>query len=135
MKTAITSAIVVFMLFISCTSNQVEENTSPLKGTWKLLYAEYSRADTIAFLFPESMPDGKAIKVYTDSLFFVIGHMNNVYAHYGTYTVDGDQCVEKIDIATSESFEGDQVEISFNVGNDTLSLKGPWFDEKWIRME
>jgi hypothetical protein len=135
MKTAITSFIILLMLLCSCTSNLEEESTNPLKGTWKLLYAEWSRADTIVFVFPDSIPDGKAIKVYTDSLFFVIGAMNNVYAHSGPYTVDGDQCMEKIDMATSESLEGSQVEIAFSVSNDTLSLKGSWFTEKWIRME
>ena len=124
--------VFICLQMVACTVETEEtKEVSPLIGVWELVHGDWNLQDSI---------DGsditvKSMKFYSESHFYVIGKGDEVYSLSGTYTYEGNECIEKIGLSTMDMSMNREVKISFSIEDDMLSLESDWFKEKWKRVE
>jgi hypothetical protein len=126
--------IIITVSVFSCQTNEPEKAAGPLEGVWELVSAEWAQGDSIT-PFPNPDISEKSIKFYSGSHFFVIGNIGTVYSVSGTYTVDGNECIEVIDLNSAGMSPGDEFTINFVIEDNILNLESDWFKETWKRLE
>ena len=111
-----------------------------IKGTWKLVYAEWVSPDT-AMTRNLSNYSNPRMKIFTNS-YFAFGSQNvngSIAAGGGEYTLTGDTLTEHVKYHTVESLVNQSFTYKVWIQNDTLYQKGKIQNynclEKYIRVE
>jgi len=104
------------------------EKKNPIEGTWDLISAKYTRADTTISMTKDKVNHG--MKMIHDNHFVFVGRFvlkNDTIDNYGggTYTLEDHNYTETILYHTSKSVIGKTVHFEVYVNNDTLLQKGP----------
>ena len=142
MKKILFLGLIISLLIANCT----QEKSSPIEGTWKMVYARY---DTMKPTFPAQIT-GSDIKIWGKNYFVSVGRLKvdtTVFNAYvgGKYTLDGNRYVEDIMFHAIKEQVGQKARMLLEIKNDTLSyrwpadenlkLSGKFSVEKFVRAE
>ena len=124
-----------FLVMVFC-----QKPAPPIQGVWKMVHQEWSNADTLS-VTPPSWFRSPQIKIVTKS-HFAFGCQTSkgkLNAGGGTYTLKGNEYVEKIVYHTDTTALGKSVAFMITFKHDTLYQEGNFLGyrllEKYVRME
>jgi hypothetical protein len=123
--------MVVVLLFV--TSGCMQEEKSPIVGTWKLVSWEGTSNDgSGTHKYPGDIEMFDEIFIYSEGYFLFSGRYKVAedsvsHANYGggSYTYDTDNYTETIMYFPSEDYIGRTLNYNIEINGDTLIKKGP----------
>ena len=117
------------LILAGCTTEETKECTNPIKGVWKMQYAEFSWGDTTMVWKADEM--NQQTKMWTKGNFaFVnlsISEEEGVktVGGSGTYCLKGDTLTEHLEIMSDKASLGETIMFIVKIKGDTLIQKGP----------
>lgn len=137
-------ALLVALLAGGCASTtEMGSAGSPLVGTWRLVSFQMELQGTGEKIYPMGkapsgylsfQPDGRTAVVLTgegrrpatseaerSALF------NTLVAYTGSYRIEGDKWITKVDAAWNPGWVGTEQPRTFRIAGDTLHEETPWF--------
>ena len=134
--------LLVLALFLSAAQQTVGDESARLHGVWKLVSYEVEiqatgekepvmgRSPTGYVLFT---PEGRAMFILTaenrrpaKTVQERADLLSNLIAYTGTYRIEGDKWITKVDVAWNPEWVGTEQTRSFKVDGDRLQVLTPW---------
>ncbi|MBW8854592.1 MAG: lipocalin-like domain-containing protein [Bradyrhizobium sp.] len=119
-----------------------EANGSQVLGIWKLVSQEIEVRETGRMELPMGEnPSGYAVFTKEGRVFFILtgelreaatndeqraGLLNTLVAYTGTYRVEGDKWITKVEVAWNPEWVGSEQARFFKLDGDRLKVLSPW---------
>jgi len=119
-----------------------EANGSQVLGIWKLVSQEIEVRETGRMELPMGEnPSGYAVFTQEGRVFFILtgelreaatndeqraGLLNTLVAYTGTYRVEGDKWITKVEVAWNPEWVGSEQARFFKLDGDRLKVLSPW---------
>ncbi len=142
--------IVLFVAVCMLVPGCAPQKSAPVEGAWKLVYATYTKSDSLMEVFP-GKGTGSDMKIWTRSHFLFVGRYKldtTVTVSYGggTYLLEGDRYQENIMYHARTPYIGETIKMLLEVKNDTLVQTWPlqgngqldrsnFRQEKYVRLD
>jgi hypothetical protein len=146
MKANIIFNLMISIIMLGCTP----QKTSPIEGTWKLVYGIWTSNDTVVYEFPGKLT-GSQIKMWSKDYFVFAGRFKIDTAFSdnsggGRYKLQGNRYEEDIQYHTETTAVGKTAKMLLEIRNDTLIQTWPLLDngqidksnfdqEKYVRLD
>ena len=146
MKASVLFCLMISVIILGCAS----QKSSPVEGAWKLVYATWTRGDTLIGEFPGKWT-GSDIKMWSKGYFVFVGRFKSDTTFSdsyggGRYKLAGNRYEEIIQFHTWTSAVGDTVKMLMEIRNDTLVQTWPlrndgqvdksnFRQEKYVRLD
>jgi hypothetical protein len=132
MKAKVIFLLMILIIILSCT----QQESSPIEGTWQLVFSQVVAEDTISATFPGDYT-GSQVKTWTKNYVMWVGRFTQLTDTVtidsyggGTYKLEGDKFEEMLQYHTYKSNVGTTKRMLLEIRNDTLIQRWPT-DEDW----
>jgi hypothetical protein len=116
--------LIIALCLVNC-SNENEQKSNKLVGTWKMIYAEIIENDSLKI---KDLTNTSFIKIINDSHFSFFNQeknsSNNFYGGAGTYTLDGSLYIETLNYTAVNAIKNHTFPFTIRFKGDTLIQSG-----------
>ena len=134
--------LIVLVLFVIALKPGFAEDRAQVQGVWKLVSLEVEIQSTGQKEFPMGKkPSGYATFTAEGRVFFVLtgegrkpaetdqeraALLSSLVAYTGTYRLEGDKWITKVEVAWNPEWVGTEQARSFKIHGDRLQVLTPW---------
>lgn len=132
MKASNLFCLIISLIIIGC----AQHKSSPVEGTWKLVYGKWMERDTLFGEFPGTLTVSQ-IKMWSKDYVVFVGRFksgNKFSDNYGggRYKLQGNRYEENLEFYTDSSSVGGIAKMLLEIKNDTLVQTWPLHDDGQI---
>ncbi len=134
--------LIVLLLFVIAIKPSFAEDRAQVQGVWKLVSLEIEIQSTGKKEFPMGQkPTGYATFTAEGRVFFILAGegrkpaktdqeraalLGSLVAYTGTYRLEGDRWITKVDVAWNPEWVGTEQARSFKINGDRLQVLTSW---------
>lgn len=118
----LTVLVILVLTFFGC---EYQSKSNPIKGTWKLVYAETIENDSIKI---KDLSNTQFVKIINDTHFAFFNQQNdgneNYYGGAGTYILDENDYEETLSFTSVEAIKNHKFPFKIRISGDSLIQSG-----------